>query len=219
MKQNVIVTISRQYGSGGKEIAEIAAGRLGLRCYDRQILYAAAARLGGENRPIGEILEEAYDIPRLEAVPAVPAIPDGHDMIPYYNRLYREQAIIIRDIALKGGAVFVGRCADAILRDFPNRFSFFVCADDAFREKRAKEDYGISSSKEFQQEDRTRERYYSYYSGLRWMAPQNYDLVVNTSRCPPDRAAELILAYIGEQIGAMEAAETRIARNVERGQP
>ena len=193
MQEKTIITISRQFGSGGKEIAEILAEKMGVRCYDRQILYLAAEKMGDTEVDIESILESAYRTPD-SSIGSMGTY--GFEAVPYYNKMFREQAKAILKIAEKGSAVFLGRCADAVLRGHPDCFSFFIYADEEFRRERAGTHYGSQSLKELEKVNKTRERYYNYYTGQKWGDPQNYDLMINTSRFSPDAAAELILDYI-----------------------
>ena len=117
-------------------------------------------------------------------------------MIPDYNKMYKEQAALIRKLAEKSGGVFLGRCADAVLSDVKNCYHIFIYADDDFREKRSKEAYDGISLKEMDREDVSRQRYYNYYTGRTWGNPLNYDLMLNTSHIELEDAADMILAYI-----------------------
>ena len=120
----------------------------------------------------------------------------GYETIPPYNKMYREQAKAIRNIAEKESAVFLGRCADVVLKDFPECYNFFIYADEEYRKNRAKELYGNKTFKELEKENRTRERYYNYYTGQKWGDPQNYHLMLNTSQIGPEKAVDLIINYV-----------------------
>lgn len=195
MKENTIVTISRQYGSGGREIAEILAKKMQVRCYDRQIVYLAAEKVGNGDLDVDSILEEAYKVPS-EHRSFFGGLGIGNNIIPDYNKMYKEQAALIRRLAEKSGEVFLGRCADAVLEDVPGCYHVYVYADDEFRAKRSKEVYGGISLKEMDKENTTRQRYYNYYTGRTWGNPLNYDLMINTSHIDLEAAADLILDYI-----------------------
>ncbi|MBS6558911.1 MAG: cytidylate kinase-like family protein [Clostridiales bacterium] len=197
MREHTLITISRQYGSAGKEAAEHLARKMKVRCYDRQILYLAADKLGKSDLDIETILEISYKKPKENIGSIFESIGSlGFDTIPSYNEMYKEQAKVIREIAKKESAVFVGRCADAILKDFPECYRFFVYAEDEFREQRAKEFYDNLSLKELEKEDKMRERYYNYYTGQKWGDPNNYDLMINASQLSPEKIAELIWKYV-----------------------
>lgn len=193
MEKHIVITISRQYGSGGKEIAEIVAKKMGVRCYDRQILYLAAENMGETEIDADTIIREAYQRPDFK----LGSLGEyGFEAIPYYNKKFREQARMIRKIAEKENAVFLGRCADAVLNGVQEYYSFFIYADEEFRRQRAKTHYEQKSLKDMEREDKTRERYYNYYTGKKWGDPLNYDLMINTSKITLEKAAEVIMRYI-----------------------
>lgn len=194
MKNNTLITITRQYGSGGREVSAIVAKKLGLRCYDRKIVEMAAKKMRDYgDMSIDDIIKDSYIAPDN----AGSGIGDyAFERIPYFNRMYVEQAKIILGVAKNGSAVFLGRCADYILKDFPNTYSFFIYADDEFRLNRAKDHYGSHSIKDLDNEDKNRQSYYAYYTGQTWGEPKNYDLMINTSKISLEKAADLIIKYI-----------------------
>ncbi|GAA0794922.1 cytidylate kinase-like family protein [Faecalicatena orotica] len=194
MKDHTLITISRQYGSGGREVAELLAKRMQVRCYDRQILYLAAEKMDAGEMDISAILDMSYKMPERTFMDGVTSL--GYETIPPYNKMYREQAKAIRNIAEKESAVFLGRCADVVLKDFPECYNFFIYADEEYRKNRAKELYGNKTFKELEKENRTRERYYNYYTGQKWGDPQNYHLMINTSQIGPEKAVDLIINYV-----------------------
>ncbi|RHR26641.1 cytidylate kinase-like family protein [Clostridium sp. AF19-22AC] len=194
MKDHTLITISRQYGSGGREVAELLAKRMQVRCYDRQILYLAAEKMDAGEMDISAILDMSYKMPERTFMDSVTSL--GYETIPPYNKMYREQAKVIRNIAEKESAVFLGRCADVVLKDFPECYNFFIYADEEYRKNRAKELYGNKTFKELEKENRTRERYYNYYTGQKWGDPQNYHLMINTSQIGPEKAVDLIINYV-----------------------
>ena len=117
--------------------------------------------------------------------------------VPRQNQMYIQQARIIRELAeCDESAVFVGRCADYILRDVPNHFSFFIYAADDYRRKRAKEIYRDFSFQDVLDVDKKRKSYYNYYTGRIWGDPQNYDLMINTTNITTEQAVKIILDYV-----------------------
>jgi cytidylate kinase len=192
MEQNTYITITRQYGSGGKEVAKIVAEKLGLRCYDRKVVSLAAAE-AGVSQNFDDALERSYNSPEN----CLGNLGDyAYERVPEHNRMYIEQAKVILAIAKKGSAVFLGRCADYILKEEANTYSFFICADEEFRQNRSKDHYGNMTLKELDKEDKNRKRYYAYYTGRQWGDPQNYDVVINTSHVSLETAADMIIQYI-----------------------
>lgn len=193
MEKNTLVTITRQYGSGGREVADLVAKKMDVRRYDRKVVAMAAERMG-RSEDFHAIMEASYNAPEN----CLGNLGDyAYEKVPQHNRMYIEQAKVIREVAREdGSAVFLGRCADYILRDFPNTYSFFIYADESFRQNRSRDHYGNRTLKELDAEDAQRKRYYAYYTGQTWGEAQNYDLMINTSRISLESAAELILSYI-----------------------
>ena len=193
MKENTLITITRQYGSGGRAVSEILAKRMNVRRYDRKIVNMAAEKMG-QGADIESIVKSSYASPETSK----PYFQQGGlGRVADYNRRYIEQAKAILAIAKRGeGAVFLGRCADFVLKDCPNHYSFFIYADDDFREQRAKEEYDEKTVKELNAVDEQRRSYYAYYTGRKWGVPQNYDMMINTSKITLEEAADLICQYV-----------------------
>ena len=194
MQSNTIVTISRQYGSGGKELSDIIAKKMNTRCYDRQILYLAAEKIGAEAVDMDAVNRLAYEKGGIGT--GVLSGVMGIGNIPVYNQMFLEQARVIMKLANQGSCVFLGRCADYVLKDMENCYSFYIYADDDFKQKRARELYGNASVAELKKEDKSRAEYYQYYTGRQWGDYMNYDLMLNTSKISLEDAADLIIAYI-----------------------
>lgn len=105
MKEHTVITISRQYGSGGREIAEILAKKMQVRCYDRQIVYLAAEKIGNGDLDVESILEEAYRLPGTQRG-LWGNFSFGSNVIPDYNQMYKEQAMLIKKLAENPGEYF-----------------------------------------------------------------------------------------------------------------
>lgn len=192
MDPKTIVTITRQYGSGGREVAEILAKKMGVRRYDRKVVAMAAKNMGEEDN-FDDVLERSYNAPEN----CLGNIGDyAYERVPQHNRQYVEQAKVILKIASEGGAVFLGRCADYILRDQPHTYKVFIYADEEFRKARAKKEYADATLKDLDAVNKQRQRYYSFYTGQVWGDPKNYDLMINTSELSLEAAADIILSYI-----------------------
>ena len=193
MEKNTLVTITRQYGSGGREVADLVAKKMGVRRYDRKVVAMAAEKLGDEAN-FHDLIERSYNAPDN----CLGNLGDyAYERVPQHNRMYIEQAKVILQVAKEdGSAVFLGRCADYILKDHPNTYSFFIYADDEFRLTRAKTHYTGHTIKDLDAEDKHREQYYAYYTGRTWGDPQNYDIMINTSKISLEAAADLIISYI-----------------------
>lgn len=194
LERKTLITITRQYGSGGREVAEILAKRLGVKRYDRKVVAMAAKALGqGTEEDFQFIMERSYNSPEN----CLGNLGDfAYERVPQHNRMYIEQAKVILRVAKEGSAVFLGRCADYILRADPDAYSFFIYADDDFRLERAKTHYGNRSLKDLDAEDKNRKQYYAYYTGEKWGDPKNFDLMINTGKLGLSATADLILQYI-----------------------
>mgnify|MGYP000714900649 FL=1 len=190
-----VITISRQYGAGGREIAGLVAEKLGVKLYDRQIVHIAAAKIGLDDLSENDLLELENYVKPL-SMSFLPFRSFGMNMTDSSQKVFMTESAAIRKLAEDGPCVILGRSADYVLRKFENKFSIFICADDEFREARGKEVYGGKTLKELDQEDKKRARYYNYYTGQNWGEGQNYDLVVNTSRDALDKIADAIIDYI-----------------------
>lgn len=196
VSDHLVITIGRQYGSGGRELAKILAKKLDLKCYDKEIAYRAAEKMGNDDLDKGIILDNSYQTP-----PDRSSTSDqfAFDTTTDYNQMYQKQAVSIMEIAAKEDAVFLGRCADAVLKDYPNHYSFFVYANEKFREKRSAEYYGGMSLKDMEAKEESRERYYNYYTGRNLMDPENYNMMINSSETSLEDAADLIVEYINQK--------------------
>ena len=195
MKNNVIA-ISRQYGSGGRELANILAEKLGYKLYDRQIVHMAAAQLGISGMSESQLKEFEDNVPPL-SLKFMPFYIFGMSGAkPMNHKMFEQESEIIRRLAKDGNCIILGRCADAVLQGNENVCSVFVCANDEYREKRGKEVYEGKTLKELDAENEKRARYYNYYTGKKWGEASNYDLIVNTSNAPLDKIADAIIEYI-----------------------
>ena len=192
MKEKTFITITRQYGSGGMAIAEAVAKAMGVKCYNRNIVAAAAESLDNAD-DIQTVIDHAYDTPNDFISSISSLIGQG---VPRQNQMYIQQARIIRELAAGDSAVFVGRCADYILRDVSNHFSFFIYAEDEHRREVVSKLYKDFSFDDVHDVDKKRKSYYAYYTGRTWGDPQNYDLMINTTKLSTEAAAKIILDYV-----------------------
>jgi len=193
MKEKTFITITRQYGSGGLYIAEGVAKAMGVKCYNRNIVAAAAESLDTFD-DVQSVIDKAYDTPNDFVASLSALVGQG---VPRQNQMYVQQARIIRELAEGDeSAVFVGRCADYILRDVPNHYSFFIYADDDCRRQRARDYYKDYSFEDVLDVDKKRKSYYAYYTGRTWGDPQNYDLMINTTNISAEDAVKIILDYV-----------------------
>ncbi len=195
MKANTIITISRQYGSGGRELSQILAKKLGVKLYDRQIIHMAAAMLG-----IGDLNEDSLHELENTLFPLSKYMPffafGSHESSNINTKLFVAESEVIHRLANDGSCVILGRCADWVLQDTPNHYDFFIYADDDYRVQRGKSCYEGKTLKQLNQEDKKRAEYYKFHTGRTWGEPQNYDCLINTGKMSLEEAADLIINYV-----------------------
>ena len=191
-----IITISREFGSGGHSIAEAVARKLGYRFFDRELVNQVAERSGFSP----EFIEESgeYASAKNSLLFAI-ATANQYTMngISMLDKLYIEQTKIIEEIAQEGNCVIVGRCSDYILREYEDCLHVFIHADMKSRAKRIVERFGEqerSAEKRLSEKDQKRKVYYKNYTGRSWGQAQNYDLCLNSGVLGSERCVELIAA-------------------------
>ena len=193
---NTLITISRQHGSGGTKVAQILAEKLGIWYYNREILYIAADKIGYDSFDEKSMNEINYK-KDSEYMEGLSIMTGSRYHIPIYNQMFREQSKIIKKLAAYGSGVFLGRCADYVLKDEPGVCSVYLYADEAYRIRHLEEIEGRQIAlEEIRKEDKMRSSYYNYYTGRNWYDMQNYDLAINLSMINPEEAAQLILDYM-----------------------
>lgn len=190
-----IITISREFGSGGRSVGKLVAEKLGYRFYDRELVNKVAERSGFSPEFIEESGEYASARSSLLFALAT-ASQYSADGLSMHDRLYIEQTKIIEELAAEGDCVIVGRCADYILRDWKECLHVFIHADMDSRAKRIVERYGEgdrSAEKRLAEKDQKRKVYYKNYTGRNWGQAQNYDLCLNSGVLGVETCAELIV--------------------------
>lgn len=202
MSCNKIITITRQFGSGGHEIGETLAKKLEIPFYDKELISLAAKESGICPEVFEEVDEKATN--SLLYSLSVGLYNYGNAFssmgdLPVNDRLYILQHKIIKELAEKENFVVVGRCADYVLKDNPNIVKVFIYADIDSRVKRAVDRRYIDPARAKQaviKADKARANYYSFYSGKKWGLADNYDLCINSTHISADQAVELILSYL-----------------------
>lgn len=201
MSKECVITIARQFGSGGREIGEALAKALGVKCYDKELISLAAKESGVDPEVFNNVDEKATNSLLYSLSMGLYSFGTGFnaDRLPVNDKLYLLQHKIIKKLALDGPCVIVGRCADYVLRDCKNVVRLFICADMDYRIKRAVEKKGVKESKAEQvinKTDKSRANYYNFYSGMKWGDPENYDLSVNRTKLTLEQAIGVIQGYL-----------------------
>lgn len=178
------ITIEREYGSGGTQIAREAAKRCGVPCYGREIIEAVASDQNLSTSQI-DAYEESVSNSFLYSVYLLSKAQTGDpDMLTKEGHIYLAEQKAIKSFAAAGPAIFVGHCASEALKDKKGVLKVFIRANSETRYKRAVDEYGIpehSAKSTIQKFDHKRERYYYANTTHKWRDPDNYDLVFDSS--------------------------------------
>ncbi|MBO5373980.1 MAG: cytidylate kinase-like family protein [Clostridia bacterium] len=203
MSENIIVTIARQCGSGGREVGEILSKKLGMVYHDKSLINLAAEKSGLSPEILRNADERAtpsflYSI----AVGAIGMVPFSHGMpydTPINDKLFVLQSEIIEEEAKKYPCVFVGRCADFILRNSPKLVRVFIYASPEKRIERIAKVNEVEKGEAkslMSKIDKKRANYYNYYTSQKWGKSENYDLMIDTTKIGTEGAAKIIEEYI-----------------------
>lgn len=190
---DLIITISREFGSGGRKIGEEVAKKLGINYYDKAII-DKAAQSSGLSPEFIEKEEQTFSNSILFNL-ATSGGQFGVSGTSLVDKIYVSESKAIKDFADKGSCVIVGRCADYVLRD-KKCFNVFVYADEAYKMKRIVNDYGFEDkqvSKLIKTRDKTRARHYNYYCDRLWGDRKNYHLLINSAAYGIDKTSDLII--------------------------
>ena len=199
--KKTIITISRQFGSGGRTIGRKVAEKLGIPFYDKELVEQVALETGfapkyveehGEHSPGKSLLSYAF------APQGVPGVMKGLSTADF---LWNIQCGVILQLAEQGSCVIVGRNADYILKDRDDVLNVYIHADMEYRADRIVRLYGDSEKSpeaRLKEKDKRRSVNYQHYTGRTWGAAENYDLCINTSKVDIEKAVDLIVAALSE---------------------
>lgn len=211
-----VITISRQIGSGGRQIGRILAQQLGIAYYDKDILSQAAEDSGlGPN--VFDRADERKGFFR-HVLGAVQPFIGGGDY--YANQLsdesiFKIQSGVIRKVAAERSCVFVGRAADFILRDTTNIVSVFIAANSEDRTRRVMDEQKVDFKKALsivEEIDEQRSGYYNFFTSGNWGNADSYDLCINSSVLGIEDTAQLILEFLHKKLGITLTDETVTSR-------
>ncbi len=201
---NKVITISRQYGSGGREVGKKLADELGIPFYDNEIINLAAKESGFAVKAFERAEEKATNSFLYSIAMGMGAYSNqdyGYASLSIDDRIFLAQSEIIRTVAQKGPCVIVGRCADYVLKERDDLVNIFVCANIDARIKRVVEEYHIPREKAGEtliRQDKRRANYYSYHANEKWGNVLNYDLSIRTDYAGIDHAVKCIKMFLGE---------------------
>ena len=194
LEKQVIITIAREYGSGGRYVGRLVADKLGIKLYDKEFVMKVAKETG---------LSEEFIEKNEQKRDNFAALNSG-----YYseynnsNELFAKESEIIKDIAKKESCVIIGRCADSILGNKDNVIKVFIYSSMKDKIKRATKYYGMNKAKaekEIEKIDKQRENHYKYYTGKEWRDFTNYDVCINSDALGVEKTAEVICELVNEK--------------------
>ena len=191
-----IITVSREFGSGGRTIAHKVAERLGVPYYDKELIKAVAEKTGFDPKFIEERGEYA---PGRTIFSMLPVFDGTQGALSAADFLWAMQRQVILDLADKGPCVILGRCADYILKDRSDVLNVFIYADKAYRAERIVRLYGQSDKKpedRLEDKDKRRSVNYKHYTGQNWGEMRNYDLCLNSGKLGFEKCVDAILAQM-----------------------
>ena len=190
--KNRIITIGREFGSGGRSIGREVAKKLGIPCYDQEIINKMAEESGFTKEYVENSSEDATQgnwAGTAFVMDQVFSFPSNQD------RLWAIQHKIITEIGEQESCVIVGRCADTILADTADLLRVFIHADFEARAKRIVEKYGeteVPTEKRLREKDKRRALYYQLYTDKTWGAVENYDIILNSSSIGIEKCVDII---------------------------
>lgn len=191
-----IITISREFGSGGRTIGKEVAEKLGIPCYDKDLIEKIAEETGYAKEFIEDESEYAPNSNSL----AYMFIGRGLDGLSNADKIWIAQKKVIEELAEKGACVIVGRCADYVLRERKDCLNVFVYADKKFRAERIVKQYGESAvepEKRLDDKDKKRKLNYKYFTEQEWGKRQNYHLSIDSGFLGIDKSVALIVDAVG----------------------
>lgn len=215
MKQNIIYTIGRQFGSGGKEIGIKLAEKLGIKCYDRELLELAAKDSG----LCQELFENHDEKPTNSFLYSL--VMDTYSLgyssssymdIPINHKVFLAQFDSIKKLAEQGPCVIVGRCADYALEDLKNCVSIFVHGDIKVRAERISKLNNLSMAKATDlvlKTDKRRSSYYNYYPNKKWGDAKSYQFCIDSSVIGIDNAVDLIIEFGNKKMEYLNSSQIR----------
>ncbi|MBQ7182810.1 MAG: cytidylate kinase-like family protein [Clostridia bacterium] len=189
-----VITISREFGSGGRTVGRLVSEKLGIPCYDQELIEKIAGESGLSREYISERGETVAHSPLFSGTMIYDRSYGGFSV---QDMLWQAQRKVIVELADKGPCVIVGRCGDYILRDRPDLVKVFVHAPKEWRAERIRTVYGDraeSPIRRVEEKDRRRRAYYRLYTDLEWGDPHNYHLSMDSAALGIEKCAELICA-------------------------
>lgn len=198
-----IITISREFGSGGRLIGKRLAEKLGVPYYDKELLDRIAEESGFSREMMEDAEKKAKNSFLYSLMSAMGTGESGPESLSLNERFFLAQFDTIRNIAEEGSCVIVGRCADYILRGMSEATHVFIYAEEEDKIKRAVQEYGVpedSVKKMMKDTDKARANYYAYHTGRKWGEHINYNLSIDSGYMEIEDIVDLIIKYTDSKL-------------------
>ena len=195
-----VITIARSYGSGGKTLGKLLADKMGINCYDREIIRMASDSSGINEELFGRVDEKLKKSPLFGIVRSNPykgdgVIPPESSNFVSDDNLFNYQAQVIKELAEKESCIIIGRCADYVLKDNPNVIRLYLYAplEDCIKRVMAQNSITEKETiKKIETIDKYRSDYYKYYTGKEWNDARNYDFCLNTTSMSYEKLIQVV---------------------------
>ena len=194
LNKHIIITVSREYGSGGRYVGRLIADILGIKLYDKDFIMKLAEKTG---------LSEEYIESNEQKMNTLDVLNSGYySGLSNADELFIEESKLIKEVASKESCVIIGRCADYVLKDREDVIKVFIYSNMENKIKRATEIYGMTkekAEKEIKRIDKLRANHYKFYTKKEWKDNDNYDIAINSDTLGVEKTAELICEMIREK--------------------
>lgn len=206
MSDNLIITIGRECGSGGRQIGQAVAKKLGIKCYDQELLTLAAKNSGlcedifhtHDEKPVNSFL---YSL--VMDTYSLGYAANSYTEMPLNQKVFLAQFETIKKLASEESCVIVGRCADYALADHPGLASVFISAEEKDKIPWVMDLYDMTEDKARDyiiKTDKKRASYYNYYTNKKWGSVSSYDFCINSSAVGRDRCVDMIIDFAGYKL-------------------
>ncbi len=204
MDKNIVISIGRQFGAGGRRVGQALAKELGIAYYDKELIMEAAKEFGFAPAFFEENDEKSASLSGNVLQWMESFVTNGFGSKNYLSQdtLFEMQSEVVRKVAEKHSCVIVGRCSDYVLRDYPNCVSVFLHSSDEDRIQRIRERSGLTAEEaiaKMRMEDKKRAAYYNFYSSKTWGESATYTLSVDVSSIGVEQTVQLIIFYLRQR--------------------
>ncbi|MBR4713657.1 MAG: cytidylate kinase-like family protein [Paludibacteraceae bacterium] len=204
MDKNIVISIGRQFGAGGRRVGQALAKELGIAYYDKELIMEAAKEFGFAPVFFEENDEKSASFAGNVLQWMESFVTNGMGSKNYLSQdtLFEMQSEVVRKVAEKHSCVIVGRCSDYVLRDYPNCVSVFLHSSDEDRIRRIRERSGLTEEEaisKMRMQDKKRAAYYNFYSSKTWGESATYTLSIDVSSIGVEQTVQLIMFYLRQR--------------------